>query len=131
MLSLLFMCGDSLFYICIKNKFTIHVYYRLKYVLLLCLQIKKIGKVCLNLPSVFSMLCFYSIYILFSGFKLDNNTKQALVFKYSNEKSLVDFDSCLSCLSKLTQLFSKWIYSLVDFDNYLSCLSKLTQLFSK
>ena len=67
-----------------------------------------------NMKSLFKFTkCFFHVVFLFnlhyffSGFKLDNNTKQALVFKYSNEKSLVDFDSCLSCLSKLTQLFSK------------------------
>lgn len=41
-----------------------------------------------------------------AGFRLNNSSLQALIVKYSNDKSCIDYDSFLSCLSKLTKLFN-------------------------
>ncbi|VDI72465.1 Hypothetical predicted protein [Mytilus galloprovincialis] len=66
-----------------------------------------------------------------AGFTINNSSMQALVFKYSNEKCYIDFDGFLSCLSKLTKLFSKYEYGQARSNPYAKTQLRTHRKFDK
>lgn len=49
-----------------------------------------------------------SSYLFIAGFRVNNSTMQALVYRYADERSNVSLDNYLICLAKLMKLFSKY-----------------------